>query len=226
MSAAPLDDPGPLALPRLLLIADGFASGRGAGPLAQTPERVRKIAAEAVARGVRWVMLRDHAADDRTFARAAGRLTERVRDIRPDVRIAVNTRVDVARRLRADLHVGTRGPSVGDALETARVVGLSAHTPAEVREAEASGASYALFSPVYRTATHPEAEPVGLQVLRDAAAAPQEALPVLALGGLTPTRVAECLDAGAHGVAVLSGILDAHRPARAVDAFFTALARS
>lgn len=212
----------PLALPRLLLIADGFASGRGTGPFAQTPERVRKIVAEAVARGVRWIMLRDHAADERTFARSAGRLVERVRDIRPDIRIAVNTRADVAQRLRADLHVGTRGPSIEQALEASGVVGVSSHSSIDVREAAGAGASYALFSPVYRTATHPDAAPAGLDALREACAAPPEAFPVLALGGLTPTRVAECRSAGAHGVAVLSGILDAHRPARAVDAFLAA----
>lgn len=214
---------GPLAWPRLLLIADGFASGRGVGPRAQSPERVRKIAAESVARGVRWVMLRDHAADAPTFARAAARLAERVRDIRPDVRLAVNTRSEVAARLRTDLHVGTRGPSVADALAASGAVGVSAHSPEDVREAAASGASYALFSPVYRTATHPDATPAGLVALRSACEAAPEAWPVLALGGITPPRVAECRASGAHGVAVLSAILDAHRPARAVDAFLDAL---
>ena len=34
-------------LPRLLLIADGFASGRGTGPLAQSPERVRQFKEKA-----------------------------------------------------------------------------------------------------------------------------------------------------------------------------------
>ena len=219
----------PPALPRLLLIADGFASGRGEGPLAQTPERVRKLAAEAVATGVRWVMLRDHAADDAVFFRAAGRVVERLRDITPEVRIAVNRRSETARRLRAELHVGARGSALGvgsvvaNALETAAVVGVSAHAPDEIAQAAASGASYALFSPVYRTSSHPDAAPAGLARLGAACEAAPEAFPVLALGGLTPSRVAECRAAGAHGVAVLSAILDAHRPARAVQGFLDAV---
>ncbi len=213
-----------LSLPRLMLIADGFATGRGAGVRAQSPERVRKLAAVAVAEGVRWIMLRDHAADDAAFFRAAGRIVERVRDIAPDVRIAVNSRPEAARRLRADLHVGARGPALPLALKSAPVVGVSAHAPEEVASAAVAGASYAFFSPVYRTATHPEAAPAGLDALRRACAAAPGAFQVMALGGVTASRVAECRGAGAHGVAVLSAILDAHRPERAVREFLKAAA--
>lgn len=213
-------------LPRLLLIADGFATGRGAGPLAQTPQTVRTRTAEAVAAGVRWVMLRDHSADEPTFARAAGRLTERLRDARPGVRLTVNTHAEVARRLRADLHVGARGPSVAEAVRLGSamgaVVGVSAHSVQEVTEAVQVGADYATVSPVYRTATHPDAVPAGPGLIREAASA-APGLTLLALGGVTPSRVAECLDAGAHGVAVLSGILDAHRLARAVEQYLVSL---
>lgn len=226
LSPGTLPEPAPPEagpLPRLLLIADGFASGRGTGAMAQSPQRVRKVAAEAVAAGVRWVMLRDHAAPAPDFLRAAGRLAERLRDIAPEVRLAVNTRADAARRLRAGLHVGTRGPGVAEALESARTVGVSAHAPEAVAAAHASGAAYALFSPVYRTATHPEAAPVGLGALREACGAAPVSFPVLALGGVTAARVAECRAAGAHGAAVLSAIFDAHRPARAVAQLLTAL---
>ena len=213
-------------LPRLLLIADGFATGRGSGPRRQSPERVRTLAAEAVAAGVRWIMLRDHAADAPTFLRAAGRLTERLRDASPGVRIAVNTHADAARRLRADLHVGTRGPGVAHAARVVEghggIVGVSAHAPDEVARASREGAAYATFSPVHPTATHPGAEPAGLDALRRATdAAPER--PVLALGGITVGRVGACLGAGAHGVAVLSAILDAHRPTRAVEQLLAAL---
>ena len=212
-----------MTLPRLLLIADGFASGRGSGPLAQPPERVRTLAAEAVATGVRWVMLRDHEADGVTFERAAGRLTERLRDIHSDVRIAINGHPLIARRLRADLHVGRRGPSLAEALSVSGAVGVSAHSPEAVSAAAASGAAYATFSPVYRTATHPGAAPAGLAALRAACEAAPEAFPVLALGGLSPARVPEALASGAYGVAVLSGVLDAYLPARAVRQFLEAL---
>jgi thiamine monophosphate synthase len=48
-------------------------------------------------------------------------------------------------------------------------------------------------------------------------------VPVFAIGGLTPQRVAPVLAAGAHGVAVRSAILGAPDPALAARAFAVAL---
>lgn len=208
--------------PRLLLIADGFATGRGSGPRAQTPETVRTRTAEAVSAGVRWVMLRDHAADEATFARAAARLAERLGDACPGIRLCVNTRGEVAKRLRADLHVGARGPTVAEAARLVPTVGVSAHTAEDIAAAARDGAAYATVSPIYRTATHPDAAPAGLDLLRQSAEAAPD-LPLFALGGITPSRVADCREAGAYGVAVLSGILDAHRLARTVEQYLAAL---
>lgn len=53
-----------------------------------------------------------------------------------------------------------------------------------------------------------------------------EPVPVFALGGITPERVAPCRTAGAHGVAVLSGILNATTPNAAARAYLRALAAS
>ena len=111
---------------------------------------------------------------------------------------------------------------MAEAVRLGRGVGVSAHSAEGVAHAAEAGAHYATISPVYRTATHPEASPGGVGLVRDAARA-VPGFPLLALGGLTPARVAECREAGAHGVAVLSGILDAHRPARAVEQFLRAL---
>lgn len=199
-------------LPRLLLIADGFAGGRtrpSGGR--QEADAVRRVAARLVAAGVRWVSLRDHHADDAAFGRAAARLAERIRDIHPDTRLAVHGRAETARRLRTDLHVGRRGATLADALAVAPAVGVSAHSADEVIRAAEAGAAYATLSPVFRTATHPEATPLGLDALAAAVAAAPPGFPVLALGGVSPDRARDCRAAGAHGVAVLSGLLDAHR---------------
>jgi thiamine monophosphate synthase len=48
-------------------------------------------------------------------------------------------------------------------------------------------------------------------------------VPVLAIGGVTPSRVADCLGAGAHGVAVASGVLTAADAAAALDAYIKVL---
>ena len=48
-------------------------------------------------------------------------------------------------------------------------------------------------------------------------------IPVYAIGGLTPARVASVVSAGAYGVAVRSAILGAPDPERAAHAFTEAL---
>ena len=74
------------------------------------------------------------------------------------------------------------------------LLGASAHDPTEAAEKRAAGADYVFLSPIFE-ARH------GRPALgtRDLAGC-------VALGGVTPERVAPCRDAGAAGVAVLGGI--------------------
>lgn len=200
------------AVPRLLLIADAFSSGRDEMAAAD----VRRRTVELVEAGVPFVMLRDHGAEEGPFARDAEALVGDLRAANADVQIVVNTRVDVALGLGAGVHVGTRGPGVTAARAAgAAVVGVSAHSATQARAAAKAGAAYATFSPVWATRTHPEATPSGLDPL--GLAARTAGIPVLALGGLTPPRARLARMVGAHGAAVLSGLLfawDAPKTAR------------
>ena len=80
------------------------------------------------------------------------------------------------------------------------------------------GVDYLFFSPIFPTLSKPGQVGIGLHVL-DAFCAAAEPVPVFALGGITPSNLSECLQAGAWGAAVLSSILDADRPGRAVEEF-------
>lgn len=97
------------------------------------------------------------------------------------------------------------------------LLGVSAHDADEIDRAVAAGADYVTVSPVYPTASKPgygpALEPTGLASL--IAASP---VPVVALGGITTSdRVAECLAAGAVGVAVMGAVLGAKDPAAAAN---------
>ena len=236
-------------LPRLLLIADGFASGRDgrdAGALWMLVEQVQRLC------GVRFIMLRDHQADDQTFTAAADVFSNHIqspipmqrsawrylptgtpeqyrkarfqygREREPWCRLVVNGRPEAARTALAGLHVGARGPSVASVAGQFPLVGYSAHGPEEAAQAARDGADYVLFSPVFPTPSKPDHPGVGLDSLAEAVQAAYPA-PVFALGGITPGHVKACLEAGAHGVAVLSGILDASDPVAAACDYQAAL---
>lgn len=100
--------------------------------------------------------------------------------------------------------------------------GVSCHGVAAVLAAEAEGAAFATFGPIYETASKAAyGPPVGLTLLEQAAA--RSKLPLLALGGVTPARARACRDAGAWGVAAISAIWDAEDPVAALHAFGEAL---
>ncbi len=106
-------------------------------------------------------------------------------------KILVNTRADVALAVKADgVHLPAGAPRE---VPAGLLVGRSCHTIEEVRTC---GADFAVFGPVFEAPA--KGAPVGLEALRQAAAM---GVPVYALGGVTWENAADCLNAGAVGVA-------------------------
>ena len=77
------------------------------------------------------------------------------------------------------------------------LIAVSCHSPAEVAQAEASGATFAIFAPVFEKKN---AQPAGLNLLHEAS---QTNIPVLALGGITLENAQSCMAAGAAGIAAI-----------------------
>jgi thiamine-phosphate pyrophosphorylase len=77
------------------------------------------------------------------------------------------------------------------------VIGVSCHSSAGVAHAAATGASFAVFGPVFEKGT---ADPKGLDELGKAC---RNTIPVLALGGITLANAHLCLAAGAAGIAAI-----------------------
>ena len=130
--------------------------------------------------------------------------------------VVVNDRVDVACAARASaVQLTTRSLSLADArrMAGAMPLGASAHSLSDATSAAADGADWVVVGHVYETPSHPDEPARGLDLVREAAAA--IATPVVAIGGIKPQHVDALLDAGAHGVAAISGIWAANDAERA-----------
>ena len=82
------------------------------------------------------------------------------------------------------------------------LITAAAHGVPGLVAAERADVDAVLVSPVFTTASHPGAQPLG--VLRFAALATQAAMPVIALGGMTPDSFARLTGTAVSGYAAIS----------------------
>jgi thiamine-phosphate diphosphorylase len=150
-------------------------------------------------------------------------LARRVSALSP-ISLFVNDRLDIALAAGATgVQLSKEGlpPEEARRLPANWWIGRSVHSVAEARAAQAEGADYLLAGPVYHTATHPEALPLGLDQLREIA---RLGVPVIAIGGVTPERAPALAETGVHGVAAIRAIWDAADPAGSAGAMLEAVA--
>ena len=121
----------------------------------------------------------------------------------------VDDDVDAALELGADgVHLGRSDDGAERALAAGLLLGLSASSVEEAREAARLGAGYIGAGPVWATLSKPDADPpIGLEGLREICAV--VAVPVVAIGGVDASNAADCIHAGASGVAVLRAAREA-----------------
>jgi thiamine-phosphate pyrophosphorylase len=126
-------------------------------------------------------------------------------------RIIVNDRLDVAIAAgAAGVHLSRESLPVSAVsgwrhagnLPAEFLIGASSHSLEEAMEAEAGGADYIFFGPVFQS---PEklrfGPPQGLEKLREVCASVK--IPVMAIGGVHAQNAEECLRAAAAGMAAI-----------------------
>lgn len=134
----------------------------------------------------------------------------------------VNDRCDLALAVEADgVHLGQGDLPLQYArkvLGADKLIGMSTHTPQQVREATAGGPDYLGFGPIFTPGSKADHDPVvgiaGLKAIRLLTP-----LPIFAIGGITVESVGDVIRVGANGVAVISAILKASDIRGAVSAF-------
>lgn len=202
-------------LPRLYVITDRAAAKQGCGS-------VLDACAAAADAGARLFQLRDKVVSPARRFRDSQELTTLLAGY--GAQVIVNDRADIAIALGCDgVHRPQNGlpvPALRRLVEY-RVVAASCHNARELLEADADRVDFVTFGPVFETASKPDATPAGLAGL--SAAAKLVDIPIFALGGVTAENARDCLDAGAHGVAVMSGIMAAEDPHAATLAYLEQL---
>jgi thiamine-phosphate pyrophosphorylase len=132
------------------------------------------------------------------------------------VPFVVNDDVEAALMLGAEgVHLGRDDPGAETAREQGLLLGLSAANIDEAHAADGN-ADYVGVGPVWSTPSKPDADPpLGLDGLREICEA--VSTPVVAIGGIDAANAADCIRAGAAGVAVIRAARDAAALVRAID---------
>jgi len=170
----------------------------------QIPSKtVDACVARAIAVGVDWVQIREKDLPARSLLALTEDAANQARQ-QGHTRIMVNDRLDVALAGRAHgVHLGTRSMPVDVIRRLAPrefLVGVSCHSLTDALAAQAAGADYVLLGPIFATPSKLQyGPPLGVTTLREVTA--QASVPVFALGGITPDRVALCRQNGAAGIA-------------------------
>ena len=130
----------------------------------------------------------------------------------------VNDDVEAALRLGADgVHLGRSDEGAERAVAEGLLLGTSAASVQEAREGEEAGAAYIGAGPVWATPSKPDADPaIGVDGLAEICSA--VSIPSVAIGGIDASNAADCIRAGAAGVAVIRAARDARALRAAVDA--------
>lgn len=189
---------------RLYLITDRSRAGG---------RELAVVVREALEGGVKAVQLREKDLPAAALYRLAAELRRLTSDF--DARFIINDRLDIAQAVGADgVHIGVNSLPVAVArrlLGEGSIIGYSAHGIDEALRAQADGADFVTFGPLYPTPSKAAyGEPCGVKKLADAVSALD--IPVIALGGISPANITGALSAHVRGVAVISAILAAADP--------------
>ena len=165
---------------------------------------------ECAAAGVELIQLREKDLSARALEELA--LKAMAALVGSRTRLLINARTDVALACGAHgVHLPANDLAASDVRAifarsgvSKPVIGVSTHSAAEVASAEAHGADFAVFAPVFEKGGTGSKD--GVDELRRICHRPEAAqppMPVLALGGITLENAQLCVAAGAAGIAAI-----------------------
>lgn len=131
----------------------------------------------------------------------------------------LNDHADIAGAVHADgVHLGQDDLPLEQAralLGHSMVIGISTHSAEQAASAQAAGADYVGFGPIFASSTKDAGRVQDLPLL--SMLKRTVALPVIAIGGINHENVRDVMQSGADGVAVISAILSTENIAAAAS---------
>jgi len=162
----------------------------------------------AASAGTNWIQIREK---DLSGKELCELVLEVVRRAPGSCRILVNDRLDVALAAGAGgVHLGEKSISVPEARRLLHernlggdfLIGASVHSLDAATTAEAAGADYVIFGPVFETPSKAKfGQAQGTEILAEICR--RVSIPVIAIGGITLENAAQCVKAGASGIAAI-----------------------
>lgn len=168
-----------------------------------------KCIEEAIKAGVTMVQLREKNADGKEFLEKAIKLRELTKKY--DASFIINDRIDIALLVDADgVHVGQSdidATSVRKLIGEDKIIGVSARTVKEAKQAKKDGADYLGIGAMFSTSTKLDAKDVSFSTLSEII--DEVKMPFVLIGGINLDNVHELKQFNPDGYALVSGILGA-----------------
>ena len=155
--------------------------------------------------GVTFIQYREKGKTRREVYEEAVRLRELTRSF--NAVFIVNDHADIALAVEADgVHLGQDDLPLKEArtIMGSRIVGISTHSLEQASEAEAGGADYIGFGPIFHTTTKDAGIPQGVDILK--IIKQNVRIPIVAIGGIGIDSVTDVMNAGADCIAVATAI--------------------
>jgi thiamine-phosphate pyrophosphorylase len=170
-------------------------------------------ATEVIEAGIDCIQLREKDLPDRVLVERAKRLVDLARPA--GCSVVINDRLDVALAADADgVHLGQGDLSIEDARRHSGgslFIGVSTHNDQEADDAVQAGADNCGVGPIYAGNTRPDLQAAGVGPMASFIDRHPN-VPHLAIGGITPERLPQLLEAGCRGVAICDAICAAPSP--------------
>ena len=169
-------------------------------------KNIEEVISQAIDGGAQMIQYRDKESDDEKFFQIASRLKEICTE--KNVPFIINDRVIIALKTGADgVHLGQEDLSMKEArgiLGSEKILGKSAETIQQAKEAEEEGADYVGIGPIFHTPSKQIKASIGTDIILKTKGILR--IPFFAIGGINLNNLDQIVQAGGKRIAVISAI--------------------